>query len=121
MSFLFIHVISIPNSLRNTRQCTLSVYNYDWSSIFLNHCSLLMYLYFCGFLTSIKIKRFIFLVFNSIFTSDPLLLQLYCRQFPCCTLPFLLHASFSLETFHGTHLVYATFAMLDVFRTSAFY
>ena len=53
-----LYVYFISNSLMNSRQCTRSVYAYDWSSIFLNHCSLLMFLYFCGFLTSIEISRF---------------------------------------------------------------
>ena len=53
MSFLYFHVFSSPSSFMNTRQCTPSVYAYDWSSSFLNHCSLLMFLYFCGFLTSV--------------------------------------------------------------------
>ena len=54
ISFLLLQVYSISNSLMNTRQCTRSVYAYDWSSILLNHCSLLMCLHFCGFLTSIE-------------------------------------------------------------------
>ena len=89
-----------------------------WSSIFLNHCSLLMFLYSCGFLTSVwddfvivllvlplsfflpslslspflSLSLYLFLVFKSIFTSDalPLPLQTYCHQFPC----------------FGTHLLY---------------
>ena len=58
ISFPSLHVCSISNSLMSTRQCIRSVYAYDWSSIFLNHCSVVMFLYFCGFLTAIEISSF---------------------------------------------------------------
>ena len=76
MSFLYLHVISSPDSFMNTRQCTRSVYAYDWSSIILNHCSLLMFLYFCSFLTSMWDNFFIVFLVIPLSISPSLSLSL---------------------------------------------
>ena len=65
-------------------------------------------MFFCScFCTLPKSVVFIFLVFELVFTSDASPLKHCCRQSLCFTLPFYLEASFSRDTLHLTHLLYA--------------
>ena len=74
MYFLYLHVISIPNSFVKTCQCTRSVYASGLP--FFNHCSLLLFLYFFGFLTSVWDNFFIVLLVLPLSFSPSLSLSL---------------------------------------------
>ena len=70
-----------------------------------NQLFLLMFLYFCAFLSCSEISRFfIFLLFESIFTSDSSLLHLYFHQSPYFTLPLYFEVGFSRKILHATHI-----------------
>ena len=109
----------------NTRQCTRSVYAYDWSSIFLKSlfcCDVSVFLWFSNRYRNQSFSSFLSL--NQLFTSDPLPLQAYCHQFPRFTLPLQMLAGFSRETFDETHMLYymvTNYSMLDGFRTQTYF
>ena len=114
MSFLYLHLFSSPSSFMNTRQCTRSVYAYDWSSSFLNYCSLLMFLYFCGFLTSVWDNFFIvfllplpFLPFLSLCLCLSVSLSLCLCLSICLSLSLSLSFSLSYDLSICPYIVYS--------------
>ena len=107
----------MSNSLLNSRQCTRSVYTCDWSSHFLNHCSLLMFptyaesSLFFSFLSLNQFLPAILYRYNLILTS---FLGLHC----CSNWKPVYLANPYMEPICSRFI---NFTMVDVFRTLAFY